>query len=200
MEPIYRVCGDRINNYTGRFSFPDELPEFDKMLRMRKVVEDDIIYAFLPNFPKTDSRYSDGTWSVLYTAQEHETAIYEVAHHFREGCKALPLDKKYRVGQKMIYKVSAIFRNQVTVPSDPKYVDPDPNSYSVCWDYVRGVSGCCSLKANSARKVGGVCYPIFDKSVIKIDPSLEHRFTLRWYKDTNKISYHSGGNKTEIAM
>ncbi|GAA6211976.1 hypothetical protein NBRC116602_17170 [Hyphomicrobiales bacterium 4NK60-0047b] len=202
MQEIYRVCGDRLNNYTAKDGWPNEtLAAFDNQILIKKIVMDDIKFAFMNSLlPKAPSRFTNGNWSVLYAAKDPITAIYEVAHHFRKEFFEKENQVTYRKTSKIVYKIKAKFINQKEVPDEKCYHHPD--DYSACQTFAEQAKDNkhCSLKAKSVRYNGGISYPIFIDSILEISPSLEHRFQLRWYCEEDRLTHFVNKKEEEIAL
>ena len=202
MQDIYRVCGNRLNNYTESDGWPTEsLPAFDMQAKMQRLVFDDIKYAFLTTLiPRDPSRYSTGEWPVYYAAMHPITAIHEVAHHYRKEHLGKEYEVEYKRTSKIVYKIHAEFENQRIVPDEEKYIDPV--EYHQCQIFAQNANDddCCSLRAKSVRHLDGICFPIFRERILKISPSLEHKFEMRWYCEDDRLTQFAEGSENEISM
>jgi hypothetical protein len=197
------VCGDRTNpKALKRYGFSIGFEPLDDRLDIMRVVSEDIKYAFKLGKPPQSSRYSDGSWNVLYTAEDHETALCEVAYHNRKHWlaehKRKPTTRKYRLTKKIMYSLNINCSDQKIKSFSDKRLTA-ANDYSVTQNCARKAitSGKLSIKAPSARKKGGICYPIFDMSCVDLRIGEDTKFSLRWNIAKDELLYNS---KTQIAL
>lgn len=121
------------------------------------------------------SRYSDGTWAVLYAAEAEETALREALFHmmkfYREELDSGPVHVQRRVLSIEIQSDRAI---DLTLEEglDPSLLTSvDESGYPYCQSLASKAldSKAQLLRAPSARHAEGYCTPIFDKAPITKD-------------------------------
>jgi len=142
------------------------------------VLESDIDHA-ISNFefcwsdtPKDLSRFSDGSWNVLYTAEKCETAVTEVVYHLDKN-----FGSGYASGDEMIFRLvqyGVIFNGTCAcfANSDPETQSPlvaNDNEYR----YTIGVaddlrSSAQAIRTPSARRINELCIPILDEEAAAI--------------------------------
>ena len=196
---IYRVCGNRLDQIHSDWP-PSPIPAFNDQQKLQKLVKEDIGFAFLPNFPKSDTRFGDGSWCVFYSAKEPETAIHEVAYHFRKDHYGKAHTKKFKTARKVIYQIEADFRAQKSVPDHNDYYHP--TSYAESQKFAKKAiqDGCCSLSARSTRYNSGISYPIFDRQVLLTSVMLHTKFSVRWYPGDDKLTHFASERETDIQL
>ena len=121
------------------------------------------------------SRFSDGTWPVLYSAEDEETCLNEVAYHlvhhfYSEEIKAGPVlvDRrvvKLKVSTKKAVDLTESKWNQARLAS------ADESGYPYCQQATKTLlaAGGQLLKTPSSRRQNGICVPILDRKVISKD-------------------------------
>ncbi|OGP08133.1 MAG: hypothetical protein A2048_00485 [Deltaproteobacteria bacterium GWA2_45_12] len=123
------------------------------------------------------SRFSDGTWAVLYTAESEVTALkealYHAVHYFYkeelEGKKVLPITRRV-IGLKVQSKYCGdLTRNKNLDRS--LLTSKDSSGYSYCQKLAKDFQAHKAhiLKAPSARDKDGICIPIFNREAIQKD-------------------------------
>ena len=121
------------------------------------------------------SRYSDGTWGVLYSAELQETAVAESLYHkrnfYREEIEQKPLQIDLRVVR---LKLKSSFCVDLLSDGEldrEKLCSKDESGYPYCQNlgkkYRQG--GAQLLRTPSARLENAVCVPIFDPKTVKED-------------------------------
>lgn len=139
-----------------------------------QIIQEEIDGKFRPETWRA-SRYSDGTWAVLYAAESEETALWEALYHmrkfYREELKSGPIEAQRRV---LGLQITSKLCRDLSLEKDlnwRKLRSPDESGYPYC-QALAGKSvgaGAEMLRAPSARDQNGFCTPIFRKSVIARD-------------------------------
>jgi hypothetical protein len=116
------------------------------------------------------SRFSDGGWPVLYTAQRPRTACAEVGYHLQEVYLPAKLPGKEISVPHIIYKlrVSGKRRDLSFDPVlFPTLCGSGPAEMDACQNIARQAlsDGMGYLLAPSARALGQRCYPILSRKV-----------------------------------
>lgn len=140
----------------------------------RQIIQDELDSKFKPeNWYK--SRYSNGSWSVLYTAESKLTALKEILFHLKQFYKEELSSKKIIVDRRVIkLSISAqkcidlIIQKKI---KKEKLISSDDSGYPYCQQLAKKFiqAGAEMLRAPSARHDNGICVPIFEKKVIKKD-------------------------------
>lgn len=138
------------------------------------VVQSEINSKFMPKNWYA-SRYSDGTWPVLYAAESEETALYEAVFHLREFYKEELTEGEKNVDRRVCSLLVKSNRciDVLKIPKSNKkiFTSTDRSGYPYCQRLARRSlkSGAEMLRAPSARQPKGTCVAIFDKSVVVAD-------------------------------
>jgi hypothetical protein len=185
----FRVCKDRSGDELSKLGFSYGMVALDKRMAIQVACQMDIKYAFGLRKKYAISRYGDGTWPVLYTAKETETAIHEVAYHSRREWKLKKKLSGRKLARKLIYSLSLNAKN-VTVPIVTKSLI-NPVRYKYCQSVARSarLSGSEALIVPSVRKSGGFCVPVFSASCIKLNLGVETVFTVIWDVASDYLSH-----------
>jgi hypothetical protein len=134
------------------------------------------------------SRFSDGTYGVMYVADSIETAIAEVKHHQQAYCKKVHgLAYERFVFKQLIctFKVKQGLDIKGLSVNDPIYHLEDYSASRVLGLGVKKAKKYSSIRYNSVRRKKGVCHAIFTpKEVSDIIPSTHYEMV--W--DGGKIS------------
>lgn len=121
------------------------------------------------------TRYSDGSWPVLYTAESEETALQEVLYHlkkfYQEELKSKEVSLDRRV---MLLKIKS--QKSVNLINKPKLkrkqlISYDESGYPYCQQLAKKYleEGAELMIAPSARHAEGICVPIFKAVAIEKD-------------------------------
>lgn len=141
----------------------------------RQIVQTEISAKFNPKkwYP---TRYSNGSWAVLYTAESENTALKEAMYHVRQFSKEELQIKPFimidrRVVQLTLNADCCIDLTQIKNLETDKLVSKDQSGYSYCQNLAKKMidKGSELLRAPSARDPEGICVPVFNKTVIKKD-------------------------------
>lgn len=138
------------------------------------VIQSEIHSKFMPQTWYA-SRYSDGTWPVLYAAESEETALYEAVFHLREFYKEELAEGEKSVDRRVCSLIAKSSRciDVLKIPKSNKkiFTSRDRSGYPYCQRLARRAlkSVAEMLRAPSARRSKGICVAIFDKNVIIID-------------------------------
>jgi hypothetical protein len=155
---------------------PETMDRLERILQRstQEIIQEGISSKFKPeNWYQT--RYSDGTWAVLYTAEAPQTARAESLYHKRrfmaEELAQGPVQIDLRLVQ--LYSESEncsdLLENHEL--DRARLVSEDESGYPYCQDLARKYRqvGAELLRTPSARDRDGVCVPIFQRTVIKKD-------------------------------
>jgi hypothetical protein len=142
----------------------DEIGEIERVPRSERVYGPGSgpIMAAFTHVNVLGSRFSDGTWGVLYAARERETAMAETRHHHarflaatREGPMHLPM---------RLYRVAIDARLHDLRPSGAVPVAVyDPDSYEASRALARQLraSGSAGVVYRRVRRARGQCAGLF---------------------------------------
>lgn len=163
----------------GLFYTTSEKPLKSPVERVLEKSEDQIIQEEIDKrFNPThwyDSRYSDGSWAVLYAAESEETALREALFHmmefYREEVSSSPVPVQRRVLSLQIESAKAV---DLTLEEGLDFAiltSKDKSGYPYCQRLARNAlnSKAQLLRAPSARHSDGYCTPIFDRVAIAKD-------------------------------
>lgn len=121
------------------------------------------------------SRFSDGTWPVLYSAEDEETClnevVYHLVHHFyREEIKAGPVLVDRRVVKLNVTSKTAVDLTE-SKWDQARLASVDESVYPYCQQTAKTcrAAGAELLKTHSSRQKNGICIPILDRQVISKD-------------------------------
>jgi hypothetical protein len=128
--------------------------------------------SFNPRVGKTRpfnvGRYGDGKeWGVYYSALDSETCRAEVGHHLRQELSEPPArPRRYCL-------IESHFQGSILdlvghEGARPELISPTEDGYPVCQGLAREArnAGVDGLHAPSARRLDGVCVPIFSEPTI----------------------------------
>ncbi len=121
------------------------------------------------------TRYSDGSWPVLYSAESEKTAFKEVIYHlkrfYKEELETKPITLDRRVVKLLIQAQKGLDLNKQDKVQKPKLISKDKGGYPYCQKLARKYidKGVEIFRTPSARDRGGTCVPVFNKSAIKKD-------------------------------
>ena len=157
------------------FKFPALTP-VERVLNksVRQIIQEEIDSKFQPAH-WYQSRYSDGTWPVIYSAESEETALREVLFHlhefYSEELKTHSIPVYRRVATLAIKTEDALDLTKNNRFDLKKLISKDRSGYDYCQKLAKKnrEHGASLLRAPSARHSGGICIPIFKKEVIQKD-------------------------------
>ncbi|MNI16716.1 RES domain protein [compost metagenome] len=114
------------------------------------------------------SRFSDGSFGVLYLADTVETALAEVKHHqslYWSKVPRLNYERFVFRGLSCSFRQTAMKDATTVALSDPIY---DPDDYSVARRLGKMVrkAGCPGLRYHSVRNVGSQCWALMTPSPV----------------------------------
>jgi hypothetical protein len=191
-DDCYRVCGDRSELVLKKIGFRYSNVLLDKRRAVERAISLDVKFALdLSRGRFGISRYSDGSWPVLYTALDSDTSFHEVAFHARKewliGMRHGATVPKFKSSRKLLYVLGVDSTSQLD------HVSPDPNLVSADYSYCHAIAagarsaGFASLKVPSARRRTGVCVPVFDRSAVRSRTSISVHCLIRWYPLTDQL-------------
>lgn len=192
-EECYRVCGDRSGLVLRKYGFRYSSTLLSKRHAIERTVRLDVMFAFKVTRPSYGrSRYSDGTWPVLYTATNHETSLHEIGFHARRewlaGLPAHVTPPKFKRSTRLLYAVEVDTITQRTESmTDPRLLDS--TDYTYCHAVARDAqsNGFRSIRVPSVRKRSGICIPVFERSAIRTKASISIQCSVRWYPATDRL-------------
>jgi hypothetical protein len=131
--------------------------------------QDVVAYSFTkhgtpPAFGK--GRFGDGTAPVFYAALERQTCEEEVSYHLREEIAAVPLPRFYQfIACDFSGAILNLFGEE---QNHPELVSQTESGYPFCRALAQTARGSNidGFHAPSARRVGGICTPIFSSPTI----------------------------------
>lgn len=142
---------------------------------LQQIVQKEIDSRFKPeNWRAT--RYSDGSWGVLYAAETEETSLQEAVYHcklfYKEELavqKEITLDR--RVVCLRVHSTKAIEVLKLSLVNKAFLISTNKSGYPYCQNLAHKLisKGAELLRTPSARLDKGFCIPIFDTQVIKKD-------------------------------
>lgn len=207
LEDCYRVCGDRSKLVLKDIGFRYSNALLDKKRAVARAIRLDVKFALdVSRSFFGVSRYSDGSWPVLYTATEDETSIFEVAYHARRewitvisGTSSPP---SFKTSKKLLYTLQVdTSTQQVLSFADARLVDAD---YSYCHSQAASArsAGYKSIKVPSARRRHGVCVPVFDRSAIRTNGTSFISCSIRWYPSADRLAHSAvpGGGSQDVSL
>ncbi len=121
------------------------------------------------------SRYSDGSWAVLYAAEAEETALREALFHmlefYLEELTLGPVLAQRRVLALQIQSQRAVDLSLEPGLDAARLTSSDKSGYPYCQNLARQAldSTAQLLRARSARHPAGYCTAIFDRTAIERD-------------------------------
>jgi hypothetical protein len=200
----YRVCKDRTGDELKCYGFTTGILRLDIKIAFQNVVSSDVKYAFRKGVPYAVSRYSDGTWPVLYTAREPETAIAEVSYHSRKEWMKIRSKNSvtYRQARKLMYALKVDCGLQSVIAPVDALTGADASTYGKCHEVARQAlgDGYSSLCVPSARRQNGLCVPVFSAHIIEPETGVETPFTLRWSVASDDLSHTANGESQSISL
>lgn len=143
------------------------------------------------------SRFSDGGWPVLYTAQQPRTACAEVGYHLQEVYLPAKLPGKDISVPHIIYKLRVRGRRR-DLSFDPRFFPTLCGSgaaeMTACQNIARQAlsDGMGYLLAPSARALGKRCYPIITRKVVG-KPFDAHALQISVWGDIESVIVNASG-------
>jgi hypothetical protein len=128
------------------------------------------------------SRFSPGTFGVLYAARSRETAVRESAYHAARMLTAshAPAANLPRVALEMKLDEHGIADYRRSTGIDPKVYDPYDYAVSQRYGADARAAGNSGLEYDSVRHVGGLCFAVFrPASIVGVFDRADH-LELAW--------------------
>lgn len=165
-KTFYRVCGDRTGTGVTKFGYARNEEAILAEQVLRRAIFSDIEFAFRETDDYGISRFSDGSWPVLYTAEDLKTPLCEAGFHFINTCREEASDNKSKSNfkaNKIRYSVSVDTKSQKRLRNSSRLTAPQKKNYDYCHDIARIArnEGYLMLSAPSARNKAGKCAPVF---------------------------------------
>ena len=143
---------------------------------------------------KGRSRYSNGSFPVLYTAASESVAFVEKGHWVTEIILK-PIGMSITLPPYYLFqvKVEGTF-DQYEIDNDLRIVHP--TDYSFCNELGEKAvrDGRAYLVVPSARVNGGVCVPVFRRDLSSVDEVSVDTFEYIWDADASKLSVAWAGS------
>jgi hypothetical protein len=126
-------------------------------------------YVTAPFMYPAESRFSDGSYGVLYAAKTLRTAIVEKAYHltifFRDASAPAQSTRQVRLGLQFVGSVRDVRRGDGR--SVPRGIY-NPNDYKAAQKFGRSArKKVAGVQYDSVRSPGGECVAAFDRTSIK---------------------------------
>lgn len=122
------------------------------------------------------SRFSDGSWPVLYAAQEEATALAECLYHarldfYREELRERDVMIDLRIISLTLASDRAVDVTGAAGADRTQLTSQDRSGYAYCQAMAKRCreAGAHLLQTPSARYTGGTCLPIFEETAIRKD-------------------------------
>lgn len=186
---VFRSCWDRR-------SLPPELKLYPSRRKSYETAEkqarDNLDFAWIAR--GTSSRYSDGSWSVLYTARRAFTTYSEVGFHLQQTYSNARKPGVRVIVAHIVYAMSVWGKKQSFLHCSthlPLFCKEPPEGYIFCQNIGRIAvhSSVNYLEVPSARDVNGICIPVLsERSVSK--PFRVKEYFLELLDDIRFIHVH----------
>ena len=143
---------------------------------------------------KGKSRYSNGSFPVLYTAATENVALVEKGHWVTE-IFLKPIGTSITLPPYCIYrvKVQGAF-DEYSIGSDLRIVHPTDYTYCIELGKKAVRDGRAYLVVPSARVNGGVCVLVFERDFASVDEVSVDTFEYIWDASTSKLSASWAGS------
>jgi hypothetical protein len=154
---------------------PESIPEILRGFRDKGIpfsTADLINSVFAPNYsyptPFNQTRFSDGTFAVSYSALEEETCVEEIKYHRRDDLEMLRPGK----GGRFYYRLFQIrYEGRTVSLFDLLHDHPEiatNEGYQFCRSLGREAVARSkdAFRTPSARRSGGVCVPVFRREAL----------------------------------
>lgn len=141
---------------------------------VRQIIQEEISAKFSPQNWYA-SRYSDGTWGVLYSAESDQTALREAVYHMKEFYREELLKRELVVDRRVVRLTVHADHCADLTANDRRdrnqLISKDRSGYPYCQKLARKLidQGCEAFRTPSARDARGICAPIFKRETIKKD-------------------------------
>lgn len=141
---------------------------------VRQIIQEEISAKFNPQNWYA-SRYSDGTWGVLYSAESEQTALKEAVYHMKEFYREELLKRELILDRRVVRLTVHTDRCADLTANDRidlnQLISKDRSGYPYCQKLARKLidEGSEVLRTPSARDARGICAPIFKREIIKKD-------------------------------
>ncbi|MBL7685693.1 MAG: RES family NAD+ phosphorylase [Deltaproteobacteria bacterium] len=142
---------------------------------LASLIQEEIQAKFTPQ-KWFSSRFSDGSWPVLYSAEDEKTALYETMFHARNFYKEEILNRGFiQITRRVLtLRLESQYHLNLNENDFSKLYflnEPNFSSYPQCQNLASEwiQKGCELFRTPSARRPGGICTPIFKKEIIAQD-------------------------------
>ncbi|TKI08063.1 RES family NAD+ phosphorylase [Martelella alba] len=125
------------------------------------------------------SRFSNGSFGVLYLAQDMPTALAEVGYHqgrYWRRVAGLKYDRLVMRGLAFTFDAAPV-RDALGLPPEHPVYDPDDYSVARRLGGVLKQNGCAAIRYRSVRYAGAVCWGLFSpRGVTRVVQSSHYEF------------------------
>lgn len=142
------------------------------------------------------SRFSDGSWNVLYTAKQKATALAEVGHHLLKVFSASTSPGTTDIFPHILYEMNVVGRQRDfggCSLDHPYLCSINESGYPHCWRLAEAArnDNIDFLKVPSARRKKGICHPVFTDSAAS-KPNWTKSVKIEIYGSNNHVLVHEG--------
>jgi hypothetical protein len=150
------------------------------------------------------SRFSDGSWPVLYTAQGSRTACAEVGYHLQEVYLPAKLPGVDILVPHIVYRLKVRGKRRDLSFAEahfPTLCGSGPAELAICQNIARGAlsDGIDYLLAPSARALGKRCYPILRNHVTN-RPYRAHPIDIVVWDNTDMVVVRDGAKRKIVSV
>lgn len=156
--------------------FPEDMDRIERVIRrsVRAIIQDEIKAKFQPQkwYP---SRFSDGTWPVLYSAEDDVTAraesLFYKRRFMKEEIEKGPVTIDLRIVRLFVNSEKSIDLTRLKKLNFSKLTSQDELGYPYCQKLAREYrkKNAELFRSHSARHKEGICVPIFNRNAIEKD-------------------------------
>ena len=154
-----------------------KMPPVERVFRRseQRVIQSEISSKFNPKKKWYASRYSDGTWGVLYSAEDEDVALHECLFHKRKFYWEELQGRTIQIDLKIaLLGLETDWCKDLTQDfglDHDKLNSKDESGYPYCQKLAKKYreKGAKILRTPSARHEEGVCVPIFDPQIVHKD-------------------------------
>jgi len=135
------------------------------------------------------SRFSDGSFGVLYLAESMETALAEVQHHQALYWSRVP-DLHY---ERFVFRglscsfVDKAMQDATAIPTTDPIYDPEHYSHSQPFGKAIRQAGCPGLRYHSVRRPGGHCWALMTPRPVLSIIQTAH-YEMVWNRQITSVS------------
>ena len=144
------------------------------------------------------TRFSDGTWNILYLAGDKTTTYAEVAYHLKNFFYTSPETMKTKSVKQIVFELTVGGKQRDFTCAThllASLKSKDDSGYSDCQKIAKNAisDGVDYLKVPSARNDKGICFPTFESCKVSSPTKFEEViFTLS--PDSDDVVVQAGSN------